>query len=167
MSPEPEVKSIEKVASGGELARVMLALKAAIEAMEKATTQAELDKAATELEETNKTIVDLSKLNYQLAEAEKHVQTNYTAGTWYEFAKALEAAKTGLINGTIHVFDINNFTVNGAKLTEDHLADVAPDDAYTPDTKVVYDGYFHESEKRSAPYFDLRIDGIKLVNEKY
>ncbi|MBE6641566.1 MAG: BMP family ABC transporter substrate-binding protein, partial [Ruminococcaceae bacterium] len=46
-------------------------------------------------------------------------------------------------------------------------ADVDTDDAYTPDTKVVSDGYFHESEKRSAPYFDLKIDGIKLLNEKY
>ena len=81
--------------------------------------------------------------------------------------EALETAKTGLINGTIHVFDINTFTVNGAKLTDDHMADVDTDDAYTPDTKVVFDGYFHESEMRSAPYFDLRIDGIKLLNEKY
>ncbi len=81
--------------------------------------------------------------------------------------EALETAKNGLINGTIHVFDINTFTVNGAKLTDEHLADVDTDENYTPDTKVVYDGYFHESEKRSAPYFDLRIDGIKLLNEEY
>ncbi len=81
--------------------------------------------------------------------------------------EAIETAKTALINGTLHVFDINTFTVNGAKLTDAHLADVDTDDAYTPDTKVVYDGYFHESEKRSAPYFDLKIDGIKLLNEKY
>jgi len=81
--------------------------------------------------------------------------------------EAIETAKAGLINGTLHVFDINTFTVNGAKLTDEHLADVDTDENYTPDTKVVYDGYFHESEKRSAPYFDLRIDGITLINEKY
>ncbi|MBQ2733981.1 MAG: BMP family ABC transporter substrate-binding protein, partial [Clostridia bacterium] len=81
--------------------------------------------------------------------------------------EAIETAKAALTNGTLHVFDINTFTVNGAKLTDEHLADVDTDENYTPDTKVVYDGYFHESEKRSAPYFDLRIDGIKLVNEKY
>ena len=70
-----------------------VALKAAIEAMEKATTQAEIDNAAATLDEAVKVYVDLSALNYQLAEAEKHIQTNYTAGTWYEFTKALEAAK--------------------------------------------------------------------------
>ena len=41
------------------------------------------------------------------------------------------------------------------------------DPAYTPDTEVIKDGYFHESEFRSAPYFDLRIDGITLLNEKF
>ena len=47
------------------------------------------------------------------------------------------------------------------------IADVDTDEAYTKDTEVISDGYFHESEFRSAPYFDLRIDGITLVNEKY
>ena len=48
-----------------------------------------------------------------------------------------------------------------------YLADVDTDPAYTPDTEVIADGYFHESEKRSAPYFDLRIDGITLLDEAY
>ena len=47
------------------------------------------------------------------------------------------------------------------------MADVDTDAAYTPDTDVVADGYFQESEFRSAPYFDLRIDGITLLNEEY
>ena len=47
------------------------------------------------------------------------------------------------------------------------MADVDTDEAYTPDTEVIADGFFHESEFRSAPYFDLRIDGITLLNEKY
>ncbi len=79
----------------------------------------------------------------------------------------LEAVKADLIAGKIHVFDISTFTVDGKALTEDHLADVDTDDAYTPDTKVVSDGYFHESEKRSAPYFDLKIDGITLLNSAF
>ena len=44
------------------------------------------------------------------------------------------------------------------------MADVDTDKNYEKDTEVVSDGYFHESEKRSAPYFDVQIDGIKLLN---
>ena len=56
--------------------------------------------------------------------------------------------------------------VNGEKLTS-YLADVDDFGDYAPETEVIKDGYFHESEYRSAPYFDLRIDGITLLNEKY
>ena len=80
--------------------------------------------------------------------------------------EAIETAKKALVDGTLHVFDTATFTVNGAAVTT-YLADVDTDDAYTPDTEVIADGYFHESEYRSAPYFDLRIDGITLVNEAY
>lgn len=71
--------------------------------------------------------------------------------------------------GTLHVFDTdkdNFITVNGEKLTE-YLADVHTDENFTPDTNVIGQGYFHESELRSAPYFDARIDGITLMNQKY
>ena len=47
--------------------------------------------------------------------------------------------------GELHVFDASTFTVNGEAPVSDHI----------------YDGYFHESETGSAPYFDLRIDGIE------
>ena len=80
--------------------------------------------------------------------------------------EAIEDAKAKLIAGEIHVFDTNTFTVDGKKL-DSYLADVDTDAAYTPDTEVISDGYFHESEYRSAPYFDLRIDGIKLLNEMF
>lgn len=80
--------------------------------------------------------------------------------------QALETAKENLVSGKVHVFDINTFTVKGAKL-ESYMADVDTDAKYTPDTEVISDGYFHESEKRSAPYFDLRIDGINTLNEKF
>ena len=82
-------------------------------------------------------------------------------------ADAIKTAKEKLIAGEIHVFDTTTFTVGGKALDETHKADVDTDENYTPDTEVVSDGYFHESEYRSAPYFDLRIDGIALLNEKY
>ena len=78
--------------------------------------------------------------------------------------EALDAAMAGLKNGTIHVFDTNNFTVNGEKLTS-YLADVDDFGDFAPETEVIKDGYFHESEYRSAPYFDLRIDGITEINK--
>lgn len=65
-------------------------------------------------------------------------------------------------SGELHVFDVNNFTVNGEKLTS-YMADVDTDDAFEPDTEVISDGYFHESEYRSAPYFDLHIDDIEII----
>ena len=71
----------------------------------------------------------------------------------------LEEVKAKLISGEIKVFDTSTFTVGGQTLTS-YMADVDSDAAFTPDTEVVSDGYFHESEYRSAPYFDLVIDGI-------
>ncbi len=79
---------------------------------------------------------------------------------------AIDAAKAKLAKGELHVFDTNTFTVKGEKLTS-YKADVDTDKDYTPDTEVISDGYFHESEYRSAPYFDLRIDGITTLNEKF
>ena len=81
-------------------------------------------------------------------------------------AEAIEEAKAKLIAGELHVFDTSTFTVDGETLTS-YMADVDTDDAYTPDTEVISDGYFHESEYRSAPYFDLRIDGITLLDEAF
>ena len=87
--------------------------------------------------------------------------------------EALEEVQAQLEDGTLHVFDITTFTVGGEELTEDFEADVDTDPDYAPDTKVVSDGYFHESEYRSAPYFGLfydeegngqPIDGISLLD---
>lgn len=61
--------------------------------------------------------------------------------------------------GTLHVFDTAKFTVGG-KTLDSYQADVDSDEKFTPDTEVIKDGYFHESEFRSAPYFDIIIDGI-------
>jgi len=79
-------------------------------------------------------------------------------------AEKLTEVKAMLESGQIHVFDTNNFTVDGAKL-ESYKADVDFDTNYEPDTEVIKDGYFHESEFRSAPYFDLAIDGISILGE--
>ena len=74
--------------------------------------------------------------------------------------------------GTLQVFDCSTFTVDGEPLTS-YLADVDTDAAYTGDTQVIINDdetgitYFAESVHRSAPYFDLRIDGITLLNEAY
>ena len=74
--------------------------------------------------------------------------------------EAIDAAKAELKAGTLKVFDTSKFTVNRETLTS-YTADVDTDDAFTPDTEAISDGYFHESEKRSAPYFDIKyIDGI-------
>ena len=58
------------------------------------------------------------------------------------------------------------FTVGGKTLTS-YKADVDTDDAFTPDTEVVENGVFFESKFRSAPYFDIQIDGIKLLNTNF
>ena len=81
----------------------------------------------------------------------------------------IEETKAAFEAGELHVFDTaadNFITVGGAKL-DSYVADVDTDDAYTPDTEVVADGYFHESEFRSAPYFDVQIDGIELLNTAF
>ncbi len=79
---------------------------------------------------------------------------------------AIKAAADNLKAGTVHVFDTKNFTVGG-KALETYKADVDDFGDYVPETEAISDGYFHESESRSAPYFDLRIDGITLLNEIY
>ena len=71
----------------------------------------------------------------------------------------LEEVKEKLISGEIKVFDTTTFTVGGETLTS-YMADVDSDAAFTGDTEVVSDGCFNESKFRSAPYFDLVIDGI-------
>ena len=79
-------------------------------------------------------------------------------------AEAIAAATEKLEKGEIHVFDCSTFTVKGETLTS-YQADVNADSDNTPDTEVVHDGYFAESEKRSAPYFDLEIDGINRLDD--
>jgi len=86
-------------------------------------------------------------------------------GTVEKLAEIEELFKSG----SLHVFDTATegfITKDGAQLTT-YMADVDTDEAYTPDTEVISDGYFHESEYRSAPYFDVQIDGITLLNVNF
>ncbi len=82
---------------------------------------------------------------------------NCAAGT----AEKVNAVKQELLNGTRHIFDTSTFTVGGAAPSETNCA---PDKTYTfnyPEgTLFLKDGYYHESFYRSAPSFDVRIDGI-------
>ena len=97
-------------------------------------------------------------------------------------AEAIADAKAKLEKGEIHVFDCSTFTtrandkmnpfkVDTLKVDADghitsYLADVNTDANYTGDTEAIKSGYFAESSDRSAPYFDLQIDGITLLNTK-
>ena len=79
---------------------------------------------------------------------------------------AIDAAKAKLESGELHVFDTAAFTVDGKTLTS-YMADVNTDANNEGDTEAVADGYFHESEYRSAPYFNVQIDGITLLDKNF
>ena len=96
--------------------------------------------------------VVLSELNEKVA----------AAGT----QEALDQVKAELEAGTRHVFDVTTFTVEGKQL-DSYMADVDTDPDYTPDTEAIKDGYFAESSDRSAPYFNLYIDGITLLDQAF
>ena len=75
----------------------------------------------------------------------------------------LEEVGAKLASGELKVFDTATWTVKGETLTE-YLADVDDMGDFVPETNVIADGYFHESEYRSAPYFDIEIDGINIID---
>ncbi len=81
-------------------------------------------------------------------------------------ADKIEEIKAKLISGEVNVFDIATFTVDGAAISS-YMADVDTDADMTPDTEAIEDGAFRESKFRSAPYFDLQIDGINLLDTKF
>ena len=101
------------------------------------------------------------------------------AGTDEKLAEVVAQIKSGALK----IFDVSKFTVtktasknvNATVDAEGHLtaymADVDTDEAYTADTQVVKTEngvtYFAESVFRSAPYFDIQIDGIELLNTKF
>ena len=96
--------------------------------------------------------VELSEVNEKAA----------AAGTVEKIAEV----KAALEDGSLKVFDTATFTMDGAAV-ESYMADVDTDPAYQGDTEAVVDGAFCESTFRSAPYFDLKIDGINLLDTAF
>ena len=88
--------------------------------------------------------------------------TAAAAGT----VEKLAEVKADLVAGKINVFDTATFTVGGETITS-YLADVDTDANYEKDTEVIENGVFYESKHRAAPYFDLEIDGITLLDRNY
>ncbi len=78
----------------------------------------------------------------------------------------LNEVKDKLLKGEINVFDTANFKVKGEVLPS-YKADVDTDANFEKDTEVIENGIFYESKHRSAPYFDIEIDGIKLLDRNY
>ena len=80
----------------------------------------------------------------------------------------LDAVKKDIVDGKLHVFDTSKFTVGGAAPSEENMK---PGSATWGDmpagTKLLTGGYYHESEFRSAPSFDVLIDGITNLNVNF
>ena len=100
----------------------------------------------------------------ELTELNPHAAAEGTVEQVQELLMELES-------GELHVFDTSTFTVNGMTAeeyvqTEDYLQDTANGGFNAAVHQIaagyVKDGYFHESEFQSAPYFDLPIDGITV-----
>ncbi len=72
----------------------------------------------------------------------------------------IKKVKEDLQNNTLDVFDVDNFTVSGESISS-YLVDLDCDGVR--DTEVISGGTFEESKFRSAPYFDLKIDGINIL----
>jgi basic membrane protein A len=93
----------------------------------------------------------------------------------------LDEVKAKLISGETKVFDTANFTVVNAKadtsafskadfITMDtngkllaYNADIIDLGDFNGETNAIENGIFTESSKRSAPYFDIIIDGISIM----
>lgn len=70
-------------------------------------------------------------------------------------AEKVDEVVAAIKDGSLHVFDTSVWTVNGETL-----------DSYEVDgVEYISDGYFHEQEYRSAPSFDIIIDGITSIVE--
>ena len=90
----------------------------------------------------------------------------------------LDEVKAKLMSGELKVFDTANFTVRNAKANDTYgnitmdaetgkliayNADIIDLGDYAGETNAVENGIFTESSKRSAPYFDIVIDGVTII----
>ena len=75
--------------------------------------------------------------------------------------EAVKAAEQAIKDGSLKVFDASTFTIKG-QTPVSILGDVDAD--FVAERECLIDGYFHESEFRSAPYFAADIDGIIKLN---
>ena len=72
----------------------------------------------------------------------------------------LNEVRAKLQKGELEVFDTSKFTVKGEHITS-YLADVDDAGDYVGETEAINaEGIFEESKYRSAPYFNIIIDGI-------
>ena len=81
-------------------------------------------------------------------------------------AEKIADVKAKLLDGSVKVFDTANWTEKGKKL-DSYKADVDTDEKFEKDTEVIEGGVFYESKHRSAPYFDIQIDGITLLDTNF
>ena len=81
-------------------------------------------------------------------------------------AEKIAEVKADLEAGKINVFDTKNFTVGGKTLTS-AAADIDSDENMAHESEAIVDGVYKESVFRSAPYFDLEIDGITLLDKNF
>lgn len=80
-------------------------------------------------------------------------------------AEAVATVEEQIKNGELYVFDTSTFTVGGETITSYTTAY-----GLEGTECIVQDGdtyYFDESAVRSAPYFDIRIDGITEIASDY
>lgn len=77
-------------------------------------------------------------------------------------AEKIAEVEAKLADGSLKVFDTANFTVDGAPVTS-YGADVINDGTFSHETQAIQGSEFAESLYRSAPYFDMIIDGITVI----
>ena len=77
--------------------------------------------------------------------------------------EAIDKAAAAIKDGSLQVFDTSKFTVEG-KPVESFLVDMTGDFVGDEGYEAIFDGYFHESYFKSAPAFNIQIDGITLTN---
>ena len=89
-----------------------------------------------------------------------------TENCWIDIGGSTIDNRVTELNLNNTAYSLDTLLEVSGQLTNVSKIDFA-DAAFTPDTEVVADGYFHESEFRSAPYFDLQIDGITLLDTAF